>query len=756
MDLRFQSILSNTLVTPYADLFQDPSGNFRIESANSVAVTPSVPATVSANVAGTPLLLSAFTWDSGVSAEHFWTLYQNVNSSGPIIATQLIVNPPSGAPGDLMIVNAPLTAANLTDSALTSGNCVQASTGGLLTTTGGPCGAAQTYPGANTIGVANSGNTAWRTPLYSDITALFGSGSCSGALMSSGGCTALPSVGTWGALNYPTWVSGTPFVKMTAAGTFALDTNTYLTSSGVSGMTAGQVPIAATATTITSSKALAGSGAGITTGPTSSTSGDLMSFTGAGGQAADSGIAASNVPLLSGANAFTGTGTSNTFKDSAGSQRPIVLSSANTGIGNLPVIFSVSPMVLEDGGIAASNVPLLNAANTFTATNTFNNATYSALFTGGPVGIGTTSPVRNLSVVGSTRVPGIDYGLFSVSDEAGLNMDMGVNTAGAYSWIQSGIDGIGYNILSLNSKGGNVGIGTTSPAAPLQVTSVTNGVMFQVGNAFTFGNNSGGSGSSEIHSLATNTDFLGKADNTGAFNFYGGGAYNSGAGIGLHGSSYAGFGGSNTISFFSGAFIEEMRMSATGGFSLGDAYVATDPGAGSMIISGNVGIGTTSPTHTLEVNGTFQSGTATLGAGSTASNGSAQQAICLADGTGCPGLAHSDYASIQGSLFATNTMRGPVFAEPLQVHFKTIIVRLSGTISCTGAPVVSMMDLGTSPSTAFGSAIGSVAAVTTGTSDGVYQYSASVNMAPGDYYGFAFTGGTCVTAPTFDITAQVQ
>jgi hypothetical protein len=88
-------------------------------------------------------------------------------------------------------------------------------------------GSTMTYPGANTIGVANTGNTAWRTPLYSDITALFGSGSCSGALMSSGGCTALPSVGTWGALNYPTWASGTPFVKMTAAGTFALDTNTY-------------------------------------------------------------------------------------------------------------------------------------------------------------------------------------------------------------------------------------------------------------------------------------------------------------------------------------------------------------------------------------------------------------------------------------------------------------------------------------------------------------------------------------------------
>lgn len=42
------------------------------------------------------------------------------------------------------------------------------------------------------------------------------------------GTIALTSdIGTWGALNYPTWTTGTPFVKMTAAGTFALDTTSY-------------------------------------------------------------------------------------------------------------------------------------------------------------------------------------------------------------------------------------------------------------------------------------------------------------------------------------------------------------------------------------------------------------------------------------------------------------------------------------------------------------------------------------------------
>ena len=67
-------------------------------------------------------------------------------------------------------------------------------------------------------------NPSWLTSLaYSKLT----------------GAPTIPTVGTWGALNYPTWTTGTPFVKMTAAGTFALDTNTYLT-----GITGSQVTTA--------------------------------------------------------------------------------------------------------------------------------------------------------------------------------------------------------------------------------------------------------------------------------------------------------------------------------------------------------------------------------------------------------------------------------------------------------------------------------------------------------------------------------
>ena len=102
--------------------------------------------------------------------------------------------------------------------------------------------------------------------------------------------------------------SASEFVQYTTGGTpdpcYAAATATA--GGGLSGMTAGQVPIAATATTVTSSKPLAGSGTGVTTGPVSSTNGDCAQFTGTGGQIADSGsgcgdtITSPNATLLIG------------------------------------------------------------------------------------------------------------------------------------------------------------------------------------------------------------------------------------------------------------------------------------------------------------------------------------------------------------------------------------------------------------------------------------------------------------------------
>jgi hypothetical protein len=87
-----------------------------------------------------------------------------------------------------------------------------------------------------------------------------------------------------------------------SSGLFLKDGGTCAAPSGggLSGMTASQVPIAATASTVTSSKALSGSGSGITTGPASGvTTLDVAEFTGTGGQIADSGVLVSSLALAS-------------------------------------------------------------------------------------------------------------------------------------------------------------------------------------------------------------------------------------------------------------------------------------------------------------------------------------------------------------------------------------------------------------------------------------------------------------------------
>jgi hypothetical protein len=98
--------------------------------------------------------------------------------------------------------------------------------------------------------------------------------------------------------------------------------NSFSSGSGLSGMTATQVPIAATASTVTSSKALAGSGAAITTGPSSSTNLNCAQFTGTAGELADSGAP------CSGGSAFI---TSLTTTGSSGA------ATVSSGVLNVPV-----------------------------------------------------------------------------------------------------------------------------------------------------------------------------------------------------------------------------------------------------------------------------------------------------------------------------------------------------------------------------------------------------------------------------------
>lgn len=144
--------------------------------------------------------------------------------------------------------------------------------------------------------------------------------------------------------------------------------------------------------------------------------------------------------------------------------------------------------------------------------------------------------------------------------------------------------------------------------------------------------------------------------------------------------------------------------------------------------------------------------TALSGAFTTATVGG--QNVCVANGTNCLFFLSNSSWNIQSALFATVTMLGAVHNTPyLNSLNASITVRTSGAISCTVAPVVNLMDLGTSATTVYGSAT-SIGSVTTATSDGVFTGTSSSALQNGHYYGIGFSAGTCITAPTFDISVQ--
>ena len=141
---------------------------------------------------------------------------------------------------------------------------------------------------------------------------------------------------------------------------------------------------------------------------------------------------------------------------------------------------------------------------------------------------------------------------------------------------------------------GRLGIGTTDPKELVHV-SVPNG-NFYGGIRFGQGLMLGREGANDVwlfSNSSSSTSYLSSAEASGYAQF-----------LGYHGWHTAPGGTAGTPI----PFTERMRLSNAGGLSLGSAYVGIDPGAGSMIISGSVGIRTTNLTSALTVNGVVESG----------------------------------------------------------------------------------------------------------------------------------------------------
>ncbi len=200
--------------------------------------------------------------------------------------------------------------------------------------------------------------------------------------------------------------------------------------------------------------------------------------------------------------------------------------------------------------------------------------------TGGNVGIGTSTPTAGLTI--STEGSNYTDGSYFLVSGPNSGFGGGATLAGIKTTAADGGD---YNFLKIqNAAGtkfvingaGNVGIGTTSPSARLQIGAAT----VPVGSALS---------ANFVSTAGTLTGTLGADLNMGSFRFDS--TNNNGVALGIHA--------------YRAATGNDWTTSAIG---LGmDVDNTTRVGANIWLhASGNVGIGTVSPTAKLAVNGTIR------------------------------------------------------------------------------------------------------------------------------------------------------
>jgi hypothetical protein len=273
-------------------------------------------------------------------------------------------------------------------------------------------------------------------------------------------------------------------------------------------------------------------------------------------------------------------------------------------------------------------------------------------------------------------------------------------------WTTSGNLG-NSNIFQASS--GFLGVGTTTPGGPLQLstgaTGGANATMMLTQTSAASGNYYADIGLYNSKGLIGNLSALGAGYPSGNLFVandvvFLGGQQNAGTNLIFLTNT------SGALKFGTGGFAvsnERMRIGAAGGVSVGNSYVGTDPGAGNLIVSGKVGVGTTAPAAVLEVNGTAKfDGLVTFASGQTFPGGGGSGTITgITTSSPLTGSGTSGSVALGLSTSALETTLNGVYARLGAADtFTTAVTFNKGIVaSQTGSGTYALQATGTSGST---------------------------------------------------------